>query len=445
MRSLASVVSISPEVSNARILLAFLICISPVAIFFDGTILHGVLAGIAAIGIAVVSTTMRPGETSFLISVIRSPAVLAGIPALWILIQVLPLRTLAHPIWTSAEAAIGHPLAGAISIDIGASVMALGKYLSIVAITLFAAAVAVDRRRAETILFSLWTATVVIALSALSIRLLSGSNLKASAAALTQASDSMAVGVTIAAAATVRAIERFETRHDSLNRSAVGLSRNLSLCVTALLFCTAALGFVAPVGPLVAAASGVGVLGSVILIRRLGLGRWSSATVALLAGVVAIYLVADEPGLSIKGPTMAFASEAPASLVAMSQRILNDTPSTGTGAGTFAAIATVYRESGDQTPQFTAPTAATALVIELGRPMSWFIATGLAIAILALLRASLRRGRDSFYAAAGAGALVTVLVLSFMNAETLGTGAAVVAATTYGLAIAQSRSRSVQQ
>ena len=65
------------------------------------------------------------------------------------LVQVLPLRVLAHPIWKSAETALGHPVAGGISVDPGASVIALGQYLSVIAVAFLSAAVAVDRQRAE--------------------------------------------------------------------------------------------------------------------------------------------------------------------------------------------------------------------------------------------------------------------------------------------------------
>ncbi len=129
----------------------------------------------------------------------------------------------------------------------------------------------------------------------------------------------------------------------------------------------------------------------------------------------------------------------------MSQRILGDAPLRGTGAGTFAAIAPIYRDIDDQTAISTAPTAAAAIAIELGRPMLWLIVATMAYAIFVLLRASLRRGRDSFYPMAGASCLITLLFLSFMNAEVLGSAAAMIAAATLGLAIAQSKSRTVRE
>ena len=59
--------------------------------------MHGVLAGVAAVGMAFISRTMRPGETQFFLSRARPAAGLAAIPAIWMLIQVVPLPFLAHP------------------------------------------------------------------------------------------------------------------------------------------------------------------------------------------------------------------------------------------------------------------------------------------------------------------------------------------------------------
>jgi hypothetical protein len=77
--------------------------------------------------------------------------------------------------------------------------------------------------------------------------------------------------------------------------------------------------------------------------------------------------------------------------------------------------------------------------------MLWLIVATIVFSIFTLLRASMQRGRDSFYPTAGASCLVTLLILSFMNPGALGSAAAMIAAATLGMAFAQSKSRSVQQ
>ena len=129
---------------------------------------------------------------------------------------------------------------------------------------------------------------------------------------------------------------------------------------------------------------------------------------------------------------------------AISERVLGDAPLVGTGAGTFAALAPIYRQMDDPPLRSVASTAAATLAIELGKPMLWLVAAATVVAIIALLRASLQRGRDSFYPAMGGSCLITLLLLAFVNAGLLATPASLIAAATLGLAFAQSKSRTVR-
>jgi hypothetical protein len=325
--------------------------------------------------------------------------------------------------------------------------MALGFYLTIVAVAFWSAAIAVDRQRAEWILFALMTATALIGLTVAATHFFALPNIisKTSLFERTQGGDCVALGVLIAAAAGIRTMERYETRRASAQRSVSALLRTFVACAIALTICVAVLIMSAPIGTVVATAFGVVALTSVVLVRRLGLGTWGIVAIALPAILIAGFLAANEPGLHTKSFTLAFATDAPESLTLMSQRVLDDAPLRGTGAGTFAAITPIYRDIDDQSAISTAPTAAAAIAIELGRPMLWLIVATMACAIYGLLRAALRRGRDSFYPTAGASCLITLLFLCFMNTGVLGSAAAMIAAATLGMALAQSKSRSVQQ
>jgi hypothetical protein len=422
----------------AQLILVLLFSISPFMLFIDGPIMHGVLAGLAAAGLTVTSAAMRPGEAQFLISVIRRVVLVATIPVVWIAFQLLPIRAIANPIWPSAEAALAQPLSGSISIDFGATVMALGLYLSAVAVALLAAALGVERQRAAWVLFALVSTTVVIALILLidaGIRLASGHQLAVVLSQRAAAVDCAAIGAIVAVAAGVKALER-NAALPYPQRSVTALV----LTFAAFVLCVLALFFGAGIAALVATAYGVGAVIAVATVRRLRLGPWGLAAAALLAiGTIAL-LVATEPGLRIKGPALVFAVPSPPALISASQRALNDTPWLGTGAGTFAAFMPIYREI-NQPAMSAPPTAAAALAIELGWPMALLIATMSLAAIFGLLKASLQRGRDSFYPAAGAGSLISTLLLSFINAGVLGTAAVVIMAITLGVAFAQSKSR----
>jgi hypothetical protein len=76
--------------------------------------------------------------------------------------------------------------------------------------------------------------------------------------------------------------------------------------------------------------------------------------------------------------------------------------------------------------------------------MLWAIVIAAICGVVALMRAALHRGRDSFYSAAGASCLVTLLILSFADAGLFGTTLAIIAVSVLGLALAQSRSRSIR-
>jgi uncharacterized membrane protein len=62
---------------------------------------------------------------------------------------------------------------------------------------------------------------------------------------------------------------------------------------------------------------------------------------------------------------------------------------------------------------------------------------------LTLLRGAVRRGRDSFYSMAGASSIVAITLLAFGNMGLFSTPVLVIAAAAVGIAIAQSKSRSI--
>jgi hypothetical protein len=420
-------------VSQVRLILVALICASPAILLWDGLIMQGLVSGIVAVALAITARAMRPGETEFLVSVVRPLAVLAAAPALWVLVQVLPLRVLAHPIWKNAETALGHPIGGAISVDPGASVIALGQYLSVVGVVFLSAAVAVDRQRAEWILFALTAAVVAVAL------ITQTHDLPTFARA--QGIDCGSMGTIIAGTACIRTIERYETRRSSPQRSVPVLLWTFVACSAALISCGAVLMLSATREIFVATGYGILAMACVSVIRRFALGPIGTTAITALALVAAILLLAYRPAERGMSPTLALAEASNPALIALSDRVLYDAPLVGTGAGTFAALAPMYRQMNDPPPGSTSATAAAALAIELGKPMFWLITVAGAGSIFILLRASLQRGRDSFYPAMGGSCLITLLLLSFNNAGLFGTSSSLIAAAVIGLGIAQSKSR----
>jgi len=422
-------------VSKVHLILVTLICASPVILLWDGPNMQGLVIGTVAVALAITARALRPGETEFLVSIIRPLAAVGAVPAVWVVIQLLPLRLLAHPIWKSAETALGHPVAGTISVDPGASILALGQYLSVIAVAILSAAVAVDRQRAESILLALTAAASAVALM---IVTRSVTFMRA------QAIDCVSMGTIIACAACIRTIERYETRRSSPQRSMLVLLWTFVACSAALAIC----GTVVMLGTtreiFIATAYGIFALTCISIIRRFALGAIGTTAVAAPALGAAILLLAYHSPERHTSIPFAFAGASDSSPVTLSERVLYDAPLVGTGAGTFAALAPIYRQIDDPSPGSTAATAAATFAIELGKPMLWFITVATVGFIFILLRAALQRGRDSFYPAMGGSYLITLLLLSFNNAGLFGTASSLISAAVIGLGIAQSKSRTAK-
>jgi hypothetical protein len=188
---------------------------------------------------------------------------------------------------------------------------------------------------------------------------------------------------------------------------------------------------------------GVATLVVAIIIRRFRLGPWGYSAIVAIALVVATAVVALQPRKQTMDLTLMFATRAPAPLIAVTQRVLAETRWTGTGAGTFAAVLPIYRDIDELTAGPVAPTAAAAIAVEMGRPFLWAMLIAAIALAVTLLRGSVRRGRDSLYSTAGASCVVTFALLAFGNAGLFSTPALIIAAATVGMAIAQSKSRSL--
>jgi hypothetical protein len=435
------------DVFASFILIVLLVAATPITVIFDGPIVHGLVAATGAVAIAIISRAIHPGEATFLLTLIRRAAIVVAAPAIWMLIQILPLGSIgvSNPIWQGAETALGHPVIGGISIDPGATLLAFCNYVSTVAIMLAVMAVTIDRRRAEWLLFALMATTTLVA--ALSI----GHDLgeftflgKLSVSSATPAvADCTALGIIISAACGIRAIERYETRRPGQGTSALAFVPAIATCASAFSICSLALALRATGNQILATSFGLVTLAAVIVIRRFGLGPWGYSAIAAVALVVLASIILTQPGLQNTDLTLAF-THAPAPLASITRRILADASWAGTGAGTFGDLIPIYRDLDDVIHGSAAPSAAATIAVELGRPA---LSAAVAIAIVAivwLLQGALRRGRDSFYPAAGASSIVTLLFLAFGDVGLFATGVAIITAAILGLAVAQSRSRTIQ-
>jgi len=425
---------------NVRNILVALLCVSPVLLLWDGRVAQGIVAAMAAVGLAMTAISLRPVETGFLVSVTRASLTAAAVPVIWIVLQILPLGIFAHPIWKSAATALHQPILGSITIDPALSLMSLGYYLTLIAIAFLSAAVAVDRHRAEWILFALTGAATITGLFVIGWHFFPLASWFP-ALQFAQAIDCVSLGTIVTLTNCIRAVERYEMRN--ARQIKPPNLRSFALSLTALAISLLAFALLAEQQIVFATAYGLFALAGQLIIRRFGLGSWGVAGMAIPALSIAAILVTSHPSQREASAPLAFASGSSPARIELNQRMLNDAPGVGTGAGTFPALAPIYREKDDPPSASVPATTASAFAIELGKPAFWLILVGTAGFIVILLRASLRRGRDSFYPAMAGGTLLATALLAFTNAGQLGMSPGLIVAAIVGLGIGQSESRTI--
>lgn len=434
--------------SAAYRLFIALICLSPLFLAFDSLLVRGILTGYVAFLVLIIALSIRPGEAAFLSGVIRPALLIAALPAAWILIQALPLpiHDIQHPIWTSARAALGKPLLGSISISPGAALISLVRYFSACGMFFVAAAVSIDRARAETIL--VWLAALATALAALLVVHDLGGFLFlgeiSSIGRRAAISAAATLGTVLTASMAIYAVERYETRRNRADFSLHLFIATLASAIAGFVICWIAIIFFTSSAALFAGLTGTGAFVLVIGFRRLGLGPRMCFVLAAVAISVPISLVAHD--FFVKSPdlTLRFDREEPRSIIDLTQRIITDTPWAGSGAGTFSALLPIYRDTPNVIIAPVAPTTAAAISIELGRPALWLMVVGVLAAIIWLIHGALQRGRNSFYPAAGASSAIILLIEAFFDASLLASTTIVLATSVLGLALAQSVSRTAR-
>ena len=148
----------------AFIILTSLIALLPALMMVDGILASGVVSAIVAIAMVTVVLAPNTSELNRFSRLLGPTAFIAlFIPCSWMLLQVLPIsiRSLANPVWESASTALDKPFVGAISLDIGATLLSLARYCAILAAAFVTATVTLNRQRAENVL-SLLTGTAAL-------------------------------------------------------------------------------------------------------------------------------------------------------------------------------------------------------------------------------------------------------------------------------------------
>jgi hypothetical protein len=430
------------------VVLAALLFAVPVVIFADGLITSGVVGLAAAIATAMVGLNIRPGEASHLTRRVRSIWVLAIVPVVIIVSQLLPFTAanLSRSIWETAGETIGRSLPASTTIDPGATVISLGHYWAFLCIGVATAAVSIEPRRAEWVLIFLTGVTASTALL-LIVHDRGGFTFLGEMTSINPRSDIAAAGafsLPLAISCAVLVVERYETQkmrgQGSLKKTAI----ILGITVAALLTSATALIHAAMMHALIAGICGLAASAIIIAIRRLGLERWAAiALVAITVGSAMVIAITKSPSLEAD-LTLRFANRASPQVISMAERMLTDAGWLGTGAGTFPGLAQIYRTTDSTDASLvSAPTTAAQVSIELGR--IGFLA--IVIVMVALIgfftRGAFTRGRDSFYAMTGVACSITALIEAFADGGLTSTAISILLACVFGLSLAQNVGRSL--
>jgi hypothetical protein len=424
----------------AFIILTSLIALLPALMMVDGILASGVVSAIVAIAMVTVALAPNTSELNRFSRLLGPTAFIAlFIPCSWMLLQVLPIsiRSLANPVWVSASTALDKPFVGAMSLDIGATLLSLARYCAILAAAFVAATVTLDRQRAENVLSLLTGTAALIAAELIGydlgyLRLPGYEHLGERADAMNIA----VIGFILSCATAIRTYEHLVSTQHRKSRMMAMVAASAS--IAALFICLSAILISADSVSFLATLFGTGVLIAVLAIRRWRLGPLGQAGIAALAAVAVFGFFAVVPAKKDADLTLALSTQGQISSI---ERMLSDAKWGGSGAGSFEALLPIYRDT-DEADSLEIPTAAATIAIEMGQPFLWTCVIVFLIGASTLFRRALLRGRDYVYSSAGAGCIIALLISLFANDGILGLTASLMISVVCGLAFAQSKSAS---
>lgn len=310
------------------------------------------------------------------------------------------------------------------------------------------AAVTIDRRRAELILFILLAVSTGLAL-VLAFHNVGGfiflgelgSTGPRPAIAL-----SASIATVLALTTLVYAVERFETRHTHADFGHLGHVATLTAAIICFVVALVTMMIFMPKVQWLPMLMGLGTFLLIIGFRRAGVSARFGFLVPLATLGIPVVIALQATGNGSPDIALRFAVDTAAPHLEVAQRILSDIGWLGSGAGTFADadIAPLYGDASEQAYLSSAPTSVAALIVSFGRPLTWLILAAAVSVIVRLVYGALGRGRDSFFTAAAASCLVVAVIEAFVDASLLQSTSLILIATVLGLGVAQSISRTAR-
>jgi hypothetical protein len=431
-----------PTLRIAFHLLTILLATTPVVAFSDSATAQDAFALVAAIILALAAMAPLSDVTNTM-RLLRGISLAILFPVLFMTFQILPIpfASLVNPIWPSAATALNEPsMWGHVSIDPGMTLRDLMLYLAVLSLIIATIILTRDRQRAQTTLFILCAMTVFMSVEALLGELSSFAGIfpiRGAAAATFVAAGAM--GTLLNGAAIVMTVERHFTTQREPETSQRPLLWKLPLGLAGVAICLAATTSLGRGNVAMAAGVGLAIIFVIVLLRRLAfypgmMADWVVLLVAVGFGVVALRFqnnLLDSIG---------FAAPSDREALALSRRMLSDSNWVGSGVGTFGSLAKVYLDFGAASIT-NPPSTVIGMAVEWGRPVLALLFV-FAIQLFALtFLGALRRGRDSFFAAAAAASVAVVIFEVFCDTSLMNLAIQTIIAVVVGLGISQSIGR----
>lgn len=422
-----------------------LIAVTPLVAFVDDASVVGVAAIYSAALLSVTAIAIGPGAAAHTFKLLRRPLLLAALPLLWFLIQLLPISFggVSRSIWDSAATTLAQSLWPHLTIDLGLTVLAVMRFLVIVVVAVVATAVTIDRQNAER---CFWIIAVIASLMSVLLALQSIAELAIPGWAESGGPRAVfiaasAFGIVMWTAASIMMLERYETRgirSDLVSR----LLQPVGATLGGAVICAAGALIAGARYAVFAGLCGCLAVGTISFVHRLGLGFRAAMGMGCIGLVAAGAVVWTEgrpaPGM---GVAQRYAADASIELIGVANRIATEVGVGGSGAGTFTAIYRLYGAPDSAGGPHAAPTFTSQIAVEDGRFALYAFVLLAAALTLFCVRGALRRGRDSFYSAAGAGVAVAALLTAFCDAALANLATWILFAGVIGLAIGQTASR----
>jgi hypothetical protein len=420
-------------------LLIMLVAATPVLAISSGRIVAQLVTLVVALQLLLLPRAPM-ADIQRTLFIFKPLAIAALLPALWMLLQIVPLPSdsIEHSIWHSSAAALSEPLTGHVSIDLGYTVRALFGYFSLISLVFLTAVLTRNRDRAEMTLFALCTISVFVAIGVIVVRdtKILGTNNPSQEFPVPLVALAV-LGTILNIALLLRTFERYETRAGLELRMLHNYIITLAAAIMGIALCLTALIGSAGYDVLIATALGTIVFLVVLLVRRLGLGRWTAATVWAAAFVVcgAVVVLRAATRSSVDLLFLRF-SDLSSIDVSDALRMISDSNWIGIGVGNYQSLAAIYHDAPDA-PVQAAINTVTSILIEWGYVGLLMIIALLIQLLVVLLRGAISRGRDSFYAAAAAACLVSVFFQAYCDASFTTVSVQVLTAIVIGLGLSQ--------